>query len=108
MAAFAGLGAWGLETVTFEGLAAAAIDIAYVGLLSTALTFTLLTVALQHTPPSEAAVIVSFETVFAAAAAYLVLGERLAGLGWIGAALILLAILLIQLGPTLGTRWQRH
>jgi hypothetical protein len=37
VAAFAGLGAWGLETVTFEGLAAAAIDIAYVGLLSTAL-----------------------------------------------------------------------
>ena len=58
-----------------------AIDIAYVGLLSSALTFTLLTVALQHTPPSEAAVIVSLETVFAALAAYLVLGERLGGLG---------------------------
>ena len=45
---------------------------------------------------------------FAAGAAYLVLDERLAGLGLTGAGLILLAILLIQLGPTLGTRWQRH
>ena len=67
-----------LETTTLEGLRGAAIDIAYVGLLSSALTFTLLTVALQHTPPSEAAVIVSMETVFAAFAAYMLLGERLA------------------------------
>ena len=108
VAALAGVGAALSDTPTADGLTAAAIDIAYVGLLSTALTFTLLTVALQHTPPSEAAVIVSLETVFAAGAAYLVLGERLAGLGLTGAGLILLAILLIQLGPTLGTRWQRH
>ena len=45
--------------MTLEGLAAAWLEIAYVGLLSSAVTFTLLTVALQHTPPSEAAVIVS-------------------------------------------------
>ena len=38
---------------------------------------------------------------FAALAAYLVLGERLPGIGWIGAALILLATLLVQLGPSL-------
>jgi hypothetical protein len=34
-------------------------------------------VALQPTPPSEAAVIVCMETVFAALAAYVLLGERL-------------------------------
>jgi drug/metabolite transporter (DMT)-like permease len=107
VAALAALGAALLETPTSAGLAAAAVDIAYVGLLSSALTFTLLTVAMQHTPPSEAAVIVSTETVFAALAAYLILGERLTGLGWAGATLILLAILLVQLGPALGTRWQR-
>jgi drug/metabolite transporter (DMT)-like permease len=87
-----------LETTTVAGLAGAAGDILYVGLLSSALTFTLLTVALQYTPPSEAAVIVSMETVFAALAAYLALGERLSALGWLGAALILLAILRLQLG----------
>jgi drug/metabolite transporter (DMT)-like permease len=97
----AAIGAMALETVTLEGLRGAAWDIAFVGLLSSALTFTLLTVALQHTPPSEAAVIVSSETMFAALAAYLVLGERLPGIGWIGAGLILLATLLVQLGPSL-------
>ena len=101
--ALAALAAAPLETVSLDRVAAAATEIAYVGLLSSALTFTLLTVALQHTPPSEAAVIVSLETVFAALAAYLALGERLSGLGFVGAALILLAILLIQLGP----RWQQ-
>jgi drug/metabolite transporter (DMT)-like permease len=105
--ALAALGSALYETTTPQGLSAAAIEIAYVGLLSSALTFTILTLALQHTPPSEAAVIVSMETVFAALAAYLLLSERLGGLGWIGAALILSAILLIQLGPAIGRLVQR-
>jgi drug/metabolite transporter (DMT)-like permease len=45
--------------------------------------------------------------VFAALAAYLLLDERLGSLGWIGAALILSAILLIQLGPVIGRLVQR-
>lgn len=95
------------ETVTLEGLGKAALSIAYVGLLSSALTFTLLTIALQYTPPSEVAVIISLETVFAALAAYWVLGERLGALGWVGATLIMLAVLLIQLGSAFGARRQR-
>lgn len=96
-----------LETPTLDGLRGAAVEIAYVGLLSSALTFTLLTVALQYTPPSEAAVIVSTETVFAAIAAYLLLGERLAPIGWAGAGLILAATLLLQLGAAIALRWHR-
>jgi drug/metabolite transporter (DMT)-like permease len=88
VAALAASGCALFETTTLAGLAGAAPDILYVGLLSSALTFTILTVALQYTPPSEAAVIVSMETVFAALAAYLVLGERLPAAGWLGAALI--------------------
>ena len=107
VSALATVGCMLLETTTLEGLRGAAVDIAYVGLLSSALTFTLLTVALQHTPPSEAAVIVSTETVFAALAAYVLLGERMAALGWAGAALILAATLLLQVGTALGARWQR-
>jgi drug/metabolite transporter (DMT)-like permease len=95
------------ETTTLAGLAGATSDILYVGLLSSALTFTILTVALQYTPPSEAAVIVSLETVFAALAAYLVLGERLSAIGWLGAALILSATLLLQVGAAIGLRLGR-
>jgi drug/metabolite transporter (DMT)-like permease len=95
------------EVTTLDGLAAAVPEILYVGLLSSALTFTILTVALQYTPPSEAAIIVSMETVFAALAAYLVLGERLPPVGWLGAALILSATLLLQVGAALGLRLGR-
>jgi drug/metabolite transporter (DMT)-like permease len=49
-------------------------------------------------------VIVSMETVFAAAAAYLLLGERLGPMGWIGAALIMGATLLLQLGSAMAAR----
>lgn len=101
---FGAVGAAALEEVSTEGLRLAAVDIAFVGLLSTALTFTLLTVALQHTPPSEAAVIMSTEVLFAAGAAYLVLGERLSVIGWAGAGLILVAIMLVQLAPALSRR----
>ena len=107
VAALAALGSALTETTTLQGLAGAAPDILYVGLLSSALTFTILTVALQYTPPSEAAVIVSMETVFAALAARLALDERLSALGWLGAALILGATLLLQLGTVIGLRLGR-
>ncbi len=87
------------EDIRLDGLRAAAVDIAFVGLLSSALTFTLFTMALRWTQPTEAAIIVSTETLFAAFGAWLLLGERLPLIGWLGAAAILAAILLVQLGP---------
>jgi drug/metabolite transporter (DMT)-like permease len=104
VALLAGAGSALLEDATLDGFLAAAPEIAYVGLLSSALTFTLLTVALQYTPPAEAAVIISMETVFAALAAYLMLGERLPPMGWAGAALMLSAILMLQIGTAAAAR----
>ena len=94
-----------METTTLEGLQGAAIDIAYVGLLSSALTFTILTVALQHTPPSEAAVIVSMETVFAATGGLPACWASGLGrsAGW-ARPCILGATLLLQLWPALVAR----
>lgn len=86
------------EAPSLEGLMRAGAEILYVGLLSSALTFTLLAVALRYTPPAEAAVLVSLETVFAALAGALLLGERLPLIGWLGAALIFGASLVVQLG----------
>jgi drug/metabolite transporter (DMT)-like permease len=107
VAVLAGIASALAETTTLSGLAGAWVDILYVGLLSSALTFTILTVALQYTPAAEAAVIVSLETVFAALAAYLALGERLSALGWLGAALILGSTLLIQIGVAIRVRMGR-
>ncbi len=87
------------ETISLAGLGRAAVDIAFVGLLSSALTFTLFTIALRHTSPTEAAIIVSTETLFATLGGYTFAGDRLSALGMFGAALILAAILLVQLAP---------
>lgn len=97
------VGAFGLlatiatETPTLAALAAALPAIAFVGILSSALTFTLLAVAMRHTSATEATIIVSSETVVAAAAGAILLGERLSLIAWTGAALILVAILIVQL-----------
>jgi drug/metabolite transporter (DMT)-like permease len=105
---FAVVGALGLlgaavsEPLTVAGMATglkgAAGSIAYVGLLSSALTFTLLAIAMKHTPTSEAAVIVSLEAVFAALAGALMLGERMPPVAWSGAAMILAATVVVQVG----------
>jgi drug/metabolite transporter (DMT)-like permease len=95
----AGTLAWHFEQPTVASLSSVLGPILYVGILSSALTFTLFTYAVRHTSPSEVAVIVSTECLFAAAAGAIVLGERLMLLSWIGAALILASILLVQLAP---------
>ena len=100
-------GALLVEPIAWTAIAAAWREIAYVGLLSSALTFTLLAIAMKHTPPTEATIIVSSETLFAAFAAYLMLGERLSLIAWCGAALILGAVLLVQTGPLISHRRRR-
>ncbi len=99
VAALALLGAALTETVTLGQLREVWIEIAYVGLLSSALTFAILTVAMRHAPPAEAAVIVSTENLFSAVAGAVFLGERLDLINWTGAILILFATLLVQLAP---------
>jgi drug/metabolite transporter (DMT)-like permease len=98
------VGALLLEPISMGALAAAWREIAYVGLLSSALTFTLLAIAMKYTPPTDAAIIVSSETLFAALAAYLLLGERLSLVAWCGAGLILGAVLLVQTAPLIVQR----
>ena len=58
------IGVAAFETVSFEAIYAATFEIAYVGFLSSALTFTLLAVAMKYTPAVEATILVSMETVW--------------------------------------------
>jgi drug/metabolite transporter (DMT)-like permease len=97
VAASALTGAILFETITLDSLRAAAPSILYVGVLSTAMSFTILTFALRATSPSEAAIIVMTETLFAAFGAWLVFNERLTFVGALGAAAILSAAILVQL-----------
>jgi drug/metabolite transporter (DMT)-like permease len=88
-----------LEAPTIAGISAAWSSILFVGLLASAVTFTLFTWAVRYTPAPEAAIIVGSESLFAALAGALLLGERLSPISWSGAAIIVAATLLLQVRP---------
>ncbi len=78
-----------------------------VSLVVTTLFSTILALWLQNryqrfTTPTRAALIFSAEPVFASLLAWMLLGERLAGLGWLGAAMILGAVLAAEVGGVRG------
>ena len=100
-------GAATFETPSFAALSNVWVETAYVGIVSSALCFAMFTIAMRHAPPSEAAILLSTENLFAALAGAVVLGERLAWINWLGAALILTAILVVQLAPGRGDAARR-
>ncbi|MBB5204066.1 drug/metabolite transporter (DMT)-like permease [Inhella inkyongensis] len=89
------------EPFTWAQVQAAAIPIAYTGMLSAGVAFTAQVVAQRTAPASDAAIILSSETLFAAGFGYWLLGERLNTQGLLGCALILAALLAVQLLPLL-------
>ncbi len=98
-AAISLLAALWLEPVSLPSIVQAAPALLYAGLLSIGVGFTLQAVALQHARPAHAAIILSLEGVFAALAAVILLGETLSLQGYLGASLMLGAMLLAQLWP---------
>lgn len=71
-------------------------SIAYTAFLSLGLCYTLQVWAQRHTPPADAALILSLESVFAVLSGWWLLDERLAGIQILGCILILIAVLLSQ------------
>lgn len=96
--------AFALETPTIEGISGGWVEIAYAGILSTAVSFTLQAVGQQYVPPANAAIILSGESLFAALGGAIILGERLPPIGYFGAALIFTAIVLVETVPILMAR----
>ena len=70
--------------------------VAYGGLISVGIAYTLQAVGQRHAPPADAAVILSTEAVFAALFGWLLLREILAARQLAGCALLLAAMLLAQ------------
>ena len=89
------------EPVTSASLKAAFPTISYAGLVSVGIGYTLQIVGQRHTPATEAALIMSLESVFAAVAAAILLGERVPFLGTVGAVLIMLGVVMVELLPVL-------
>ena len=90
------IGAVLFETIDLAAIRAAAIPILYAGLLSVAVAYTLQVVAQRRARPAHAAIILSFESVFAALGGWLMLSEGLSTRGIIGCGLMLAGILLAQ------------
>jgi len=70
-------------------------------LVASALGFFVQTFAQQHAPPERTALILASEPAFAGLFGYLLADERLSATGWLGAALILAAILAVEVVPRL-------
>ena len=96
--------ALGNEALTVEGLVAASGAIAYTGVLSVGVAFTLQVVGQRHAHPADAAIILSSETLVAALFGAWWMGDRLTTHGLAGCALILACIVAVQLLPQIKTR----
>lgn len=70
-------------------------------LIASALGFFVQTYAQQHAPPARTALILASEPAFAGLFGWLLAGERLSAVAWLGAALIMAAIVAVEVVPRL-------
>jgi len=85
---------------TLPGLLPAWWTVAYVGIFSVAIAYTLQARGQRHAPPTDASLILSLESVFAALFGFVFLRENLRPEQLLGAGLILAAILVSQFAPS--------
>ena len=98
--AFAGA----LEEFYWPGVVLAAPEILYAGIVSGGIAFTIQAVAQRYTTSAQAAIFLSSEAVFASLFGILLLGESLPAIGYTGCALMLAAMLMVEVVPALRPR----
>jgi drug/metabolite transporter (DMT)-like permease len=84
---------------TVPALPASLAVIAFSGIVSVGIGFTLQAVGQKHAPPTDAALILSLEAVFGALAGFIFLHEGLTLVQVIGCVLIFLAVVMAQIAP---------
>lgn len=89
--------AFAIEPVELSSIADAWMPIAYGGLLSVGVAYTLQVVAQQTAHPAYASIILSLEAVFAVLGGYLILNETLTPRMFLGCALMMAGMVLVQL-----------
>ncbi|QSX31799.1 DMT family transporter [Shewanella cyperi] len=85
-----------LETTSWSGVIGGWQALAYSGLISVGVAYTLQVLAQKHAHPAHAAIILSLETVFAAIGGVWLLDEQLDGRALVGCGLMLLGMLVSQ------------
>jgi len=99
--ALALLWALAFEPVTWAGLQAATWALVYTGVMSVGVAFTAQVVAQRYAHATDAAIVLSAETLFAAGFGYVLMGDRLNAAGLAGCALIFVSMMGVQLLPLL-------
>jgi drug/metabolite transporter (DMT)-like permease len=84
---------------TLPGLAQAGWAVLYTGVFSIGIGYALQGIGQKHAPPSDAALILSLESVFAAIFGFIFLKEYLSPVQLLGCGLIFVAIIQVQIRP---------
>jgi len=87
-----------VESNSLQGLRQAALPLAYGGLISVGVGYTVQVVAQQWANPTHSAIVLSIESPMAAMGGWMILGETISLKGWIGCVLIFCGMILSQLG----------
>lgn len=91
-----------IDTVKLRWSGSVIAAVLVTALLATALAFTIQAWAQQHTTATRTALIYTLEPVWACITSWLLRGERLSGIAWIGGLLILAGVLLVELKRNAG------
>ena len=85
------------ESPSLPNIAACAMPLAYAGILSMGVAYSLQIVGQKHLDPTPASLIMSLESVFAALCGWLLLNEQMSAAEFCGCALVFSAVILSQL-----------
>ncbi|MBB3945646.1 drug/metabolite transporter (DMT)-like permease [Rhizobium skierniewicense] len=88
-----------IEPINYAAVEASIREILYVGLVSSGLAFVLQVIGQRYTTAPQAAIFLSSEALFGALFATIFLNETIPAIGYIGCAIIFVAILLVELVP---------
>lgn len=93
-----------IEPIQWDGILEVAPQILYAGIFASGFAFTIQVIGQRYTSAPQAAIFLSAEAPFAALFAFIFLSEKISSIGFLGCALILAAMLTVELVP----QWQAH
>lgn len=93
----AGVGAFILETPRISDFVAGIVPLAYAGIMSSGVAYTLQVIGQKEMEPAIASLILSLESVVSVLAGWVILGQKLTGRELLGCAMVFGAVILVQL-----------
>ncbi|MFT5894070.1 MAG: drug/metabolite transporter (DMT)-like permease [bacterium] len=97
-----------IEPIEWSGILEAAPQILYAGIFASGFAFTIQVIGQRYTSAPQAAIFLSVEAPFAALFAFIFLSEKISVIGFLGCALILVAVLSVELVPQWQARRKNH